>query len=312
MEDNFHDSEHLPKERLMQLIKKSDSPALLRFVTMYLLILVAGTALILSWGQGFWLIFLAHIAFGIAFCSSFACEHESVHNTAFKSKGLNNLAARLCGIVQLYPATMFRALHFTHHRHTHIPGKDPEISFGGRPVASVVSSLPMYLSWVSGFPLFLFKFIILFSGVIGMPALARNNIFPFLPTRVRLQLFIESFYILAIYSIFILLALYVHAGFWFIFSGLTVGHCILAFYLAPEHNGLPHEGNIMDKTRSMQVNIFVKTLMWNMPYHAEHHAYPAVPFHALPALHEVLKGEIKHGEDSYADFHLKVITRKIH
>ena len=28
---------------------------------------------------------------------------------------------------------------------------------------------------------------------------------------------------------------------------------------------------------------------WNMPYHAEHHAYPAVPFHALPRLHGHVK-----------------------
>ena len=141
-----------------------------------------------------------------------------------------------------------------------------------------------------------------------MPAMARNNIFPFFRPRVRLQLFIESFYILAIYTIFVLLALYVHAGFWLIFSGLTVGHCVLAFYLAPEHNGLPHEGNILEKTRTMQVNNFVKILMWNMPYHAEHHAYPAVPFHALPALHEALKGELKHDKDSYPGFHLKVLS----
>jgi len=25
-------------------------------------------------------------------------------------------------------------------------------------------------------------------------------------------------------------------------------------------------------------------LFWNMPYHAEHHMLPAVPFHALPGL----------------------------
>lgn len=29
-----------------------------------------------------------------------------------------------------------------------------------------------------------------------------------------------------------------------------------------------------------------------MPYHAEHHAFPAVPFHALPALHEWVRARI--------------------
>jgi fatty acid desaturase len=30
-----------------------------------------------------------------------------------------------------------------------------------------------------------------------------------------------------------------------------------------------------------------------MPYHAEHHAYPALPFHALPAAHDLLNDRVK-------------------
>jgi fatty acid desaturase len=310
MEDNFHNSEHLPKERLMKLIKKNNSPAGFRFALMYLFILLSAFALIMSWGQNIWLILLAHIAFALGFCSSFACEHETIHGTAFKNKSLNKMAAFLCGIVQLYPPTMFRELHFTHHRYTHIPGKDPEISFGGKPIPSTVSSLPMYLSWISGLPLFLFKFIMLFGGILTMPDFFKNAIFPFFRKSMRTQLFIESLLILVIYILIVISAIYLHQGFWFIFSGLALGHCILATYLAPEHNGLPHEGNIMDKTRSMKTNIFVRTLMWNMPYHAEHHAYPAVPFHALPELRKELEAEIKNLEN-YPGFHLKAISGKL-
>jgi fatty acid desaturase len=39
-------------------------------------------------------------------------------------------------------------------------------------------------------------------------------------------------------------------------------------------------------------------LNWNMAYHAEHHGIPAVPFHALPALHTHLGphlAELEHG-----------------
>jgi fatty acid desaturase len=36
-----------------------------------------------------------------------------------------------------------------------------------------------------------------------------------------------------------------------------------------------------------------------MPYHAEHHAYPAVPFHALPALHARVRERIEHLEPGY-------------
>jgi fatty acid desaturase len=33
--------------------------------------------------------------------------------------------------------------------------------------------------------------------------------------------------------------------------------------------------------------------MWNMPFHAEHHLYVSIPFHALPHVHEQLKEHFK-------------------
>jgi fatty acid desaturase len=48
-----------------------------------------------------------------------------------------------------------------------------------------------------------------------------------------------------------------------------------------------------------------------MPYHAEHHAYPAVPFHALPALHTELREELRNRDLGYSAFHLKVLSRQI-
>ena len=43
----------------------------------------------------------------------------------------------------------------------------------------------------------------------------------------------------------------------------------------------------------------VHWLTWNMPYHVEHHAYPAVPFHALPRLHAIVDDEIKYRGQGY-------------
>ena len=59
----------------------------------------------------------------------------------------------------------------------------------------------------------------------------------------------------------------------------------------------------------MQTSKWVKYLMWNMPYHAEHHAYPAVPFHALPDLHREIKDELVHHQEDHRRFHLGVIKR---
>ncbi len=312
MEEHFHTSKTLGKDQLKMLMQKNDNPAILHFVVMYVLFLGTGVCVVLFWSGSIWQILLSQFAFGIMCCSTFACEHETVHNTAFKSKQLNQIAARLVGIAHIYACTAFRELHFTHHRYTHQPGMDPEISFANKPLPSVIRNIPSYLAWISGLPLLIFKVLMLLWGALGMPEFIRKIFFSFIRPEVRLKLAIESWYILLIYGTIVFLASYVHAGFWGLLVGQVIGHCILTTYLTSEHNGLPHEGDIFKKTRSMKTNKFVKVLMWNMPYHAEHHAYPAIPFHALPKLHELIKDEITHKDESYRDFHIKVIKREIH
>ncbi len=40
--------------------------------------------------------------------------------------------------------------------------------------------------------------------------------------------------------------------------------------------------------------------MWNMPLHAEHHLFPSVPFHRLPALHAQIGDRLAHVAPGYA------------
>jgi fatty acid desaturase len=43
----------------------------------------------------------------------------------------------------------------------------------------------------------------------------------------------------------------------------------------------------------------VRLLMWNMPFHAAHHLFPSVPFHRLPALHELIGARFAHVGSGY-------------
>jgi fatty acid desaturase len=52
----------------------------------------------------------------------------------------------------------------------------------------------------------------------------------------------------------------------------------------------------------------LRRLAWNMPYHAEHHAYPALPFHALPAAHRVLKARIAVQAPGYVAVHREILA----
>ena len=35
-----------------------------------------------------------------------------------------------------------------------------------------------------------------------------------------------------------------------------------------------------------------RVLYWNMNYHIEHHLYPSIPFHALPALNAAIRDQL--------------------
>ena len=43
--------------------------------------------------------------------------------------------------------------------------------------------------------------------------------------------------------------------------------------------------NGLTNTRTTLTNAAVRLLMWNMPFHAEHHLYPSIPFHRLADAH---------------------------
>ena len=61
-----------------------------------------------------------------------------------------------------------------------------------------------------------------------------------------------------------------------------LGQPFLRAYLLAEHARCPHVANMLENTRTTFTTALVRLIAWNMPFHAEHHAYPAVPFHKLP------------------------------
>ncbi len=307
MEQSFYKSPSLKPEQLGKLIKKDNRRSIVHFILMYSLFIGAGIVIVLTWGQRWWLALPALLLFSASVSALFACQHECIHQTAFRNRPLNYWAALLTGAAYGYAPTLFKDFHFAHHRYTHQPGLDPEISIGRWAVPSVIEKLPSYLAWLTGLPFMLFRTFMLVAGALGMPAFIRRPIFPFLESEHRGKLFLESWLILGIHGSIIYTALFVNPAFWGLLWGQILGSALLASYTAAEHNGLPHEGTILEKTRSLNSSSLLRWWMWNMPYHAEHHAYPAVPYHALPELHLLLKEELVHQDTNHAQFHRQVV-----
>jgi fatty acid desaturase len=60
-----------------------------------------------------------------------------------------------------------------------------------------------------------------------------------------------------------------------------------------QHGGLAD--NVVDhrlNSRTVYMNPISRFIYWNMNYHVEHHMFPKVPFHALPALHRLIKHDL--------------------
>jgi len=100
-------------------------------------------------------------------------------------------------------------------------------------------------------------------------------------------------------------------GFACVLLAWPIAHLGLGLYLMAEHTGLTNQGSQFLRTRSTRSNPAIRWLMWNMPYHAEHHAFPAIPFHALPALHAQCKPKPPHRVAGYAAFHQEAIRRSL-
>lgn len=310
MREQFFEAEGIPKERLRALMARRDGPGLARFVAQAGLILV-GAGVTIAAGQG-WL-GAAWAAAGIGAVAvghvgMFAALHEAGHRTAFGSRWLNELVAWFASFVILYTPTLFRSFHFAHHRHTHDPRLDPEITVAQRPGPEVIGDPFIYIGFLSGLPLAMMKTLWLLSAASPLTSVWSGLLW-FVPERDRRRVRREArMYVLA-HAALIALGVMVAPGALWLYSVQLFGHMLLAPFILAEHSGLEHDGTILQRTRTTQTVAPVRWLLWNMPFHAEHHALPAVPFHALPALHEALRGELVHESAGYTRFHVGVVER---
>jgi len=93
---------------------------------------------------------------------------------------------------------------------------------------------------------------------------------------------------------------------WVWLAPLVIGQAFLRPYLLAEHSGCGHSRDAFENTRTTFTSAVVRWFTWNMPYHAEHHAHPNIPFHALPLLHEVVAGRLIHRGEGY-----RAVTRQV-
>ena len=279
------------------LLERSDTAGLVQLAGHLGALAVTAAAVYLAAGSP-WLV-PALLLHGVVLVFLFTALHECIHRTAFRRRWLNDAVAWLAGAVLMLPPRYFRAFHFAHHRHTQDPRRDPELA-APRP-----SGWKPYLWYVTGLPYWVERI-----ATLGAHAAGRVRE-PFIGAAVRPAVVAEARALITVYAG--LGAVSLAAGspalllYWV--GPALLGQPLLRLYLLAEHTGCPLTPDPLANSRTVITNPLVRRLAWNMPYHVEHHRYPGVPFHRLPALHEELRGHIVHEAAGYLAVHRELVAR---
>ncbi len=278
----------LSPEQRRALTAKSDSAGLLHLAGHLTLIAVLATAVIAK--VPFWWALM--LPLGVALIFLFTLNHEAIHRTAFAADWLNETVSRVCALLLILPATWFRFFHFEHHRHTQDPDRDPELA--GTPPQTRLA----WLWHVSGIPLWISAIRGLFTNAAGL------NRDPFVPPSARGRVQREALTMVAVYLGLLAVSLWLQTAvlLWVWIIPALLGQPFLRLYLLAEHGRCAFVANMFENSRSTFTGPLVRFLAWNMPYHAEHHAFPTVPFYRLPQLHRLTAPHLRVTSPGYRDF----------
>ncbi|MGR8947773.1 MAG: fatty acid desaturase [Gammaproteobacteria bacterium] len=306
MKENFETRPIIDIASLRTLQERDDIKSLLR-LAIHLTVFVT-LAVIVGRNQNGALAALAlSVALAWVWSGIFAPYHECTHETAFKTPWLNTAAVWLTGIPFALPPAVYKTFHFDHHRYTQDVDKDPEI-LNDKRYLQWPMGLKAWLTMALGLGLIKLKL----SPILGFAFKPEQRWHEFAKwvdhAPDKRALVFESRLLLAIWLGFIIACvLWIPGGGWLLFAAWLT-HVFQTLWVASEHTGLPEDGNILRRTRTVTSNAFVRFWLWNMNYHAEHHAWPSIPWHKLPAAHAQISDQLESWVPSYSDLHRNVIT----
>lgn len=341
----------LVKEVLRGLQRKSDVKGLAQLTGNLALIVAGGLVNVWLWrseailmATRFWLV-PAIIWQGFLLSAlGFACQHECIHQTAFKTRKLNDYV----GFWSSVPSFSFYyhelLMHKEHHTHTQDIRRDPELiaEFAGMSYAGAVGdSIDLSLVAAGGrngfkkIPMTRGQYVMRF---IHFPAYLKGKVdklwrcakgdpvdysceawlLPVSPGDASqpgtpaYRLKVDARRQIAITAILVVICA-MCAGIDALFlawllPALVGPGPLYACQLHEHANAALDPDDGLSNTRTTITNPLVSFVMWNMSYHAEHHLYTTIPFHALPKAHVLLKDKLVNvSKDGHCGVHLRVL-----
>lgn len=249
----------------------------------------AGALVALS---GPWTILPAMALLGAAQSALFAPVHETMHLTAFRSRRANQVVGWLAAAPSMLNWHFYAHFHLAHHRFTQDPERDPELT--PMPPDTRLG----WLKRVLAVPYWRMR-----ARVLAACWRGDLSAFPYVAEKERAKV-IRSVRAMGI-AVPGAAVLAGAAWGWAVpllywIGPQLLGQPLLRMYLLTEHTGCTHDRNGLTNTRTVLTNWLVRRVMWNMPYHTEHHLYPSIPFHRLPDAHRAVRDRLGVVQQGYA------------
>jgi fatty acid desaturase len=254
------------------------------------LALLGGAGWLVAISSG-WVLLPAVFVLGLVQVALFAPAHETMHQTAFRSRRANAIVGWLTSCPSLLNWHFYTAYHLQHHRHTQVPGMDPELA------AVPPASMAGYGLRILGVPFWTLRLRVLADCWRG-----DLSAYPYVSAAVAPKI-IRSGRAMAVLMVggsLVSMLLFGWATpllYWI--GPQLLGQPPLRAYLLAEHTGCTQDRNGLTNTRTTLTSAPVRLLMWDMPYHAEHHLFPSIPFHRLKDAHGLIRDKLGHIQPGY-------------
>ncbi len=289
-------------DRLRSLRQRRDLPGLVFLVGHAAATLLTGY--LVSLAAGTWWLLPALLAHGVILVHWFAPFHECSHGTAFRTAAMNRIVGWITGTGLFLIPVYFRYEHLAHHAHTQIAGDDPEM-------IPMAERLGGYLYYATGIPYFQSNLTTLMRMLLGrFNAVERK----FLPGRVRGRVVAQAWSMVLAYGTLAAVSIWFDtmAVILYWLAPRMLGEPVMRLIRMSEHTGCARVRHMLVNTRTVLTNPVVRWLNWNNAYHAEHHAIPTIPFHALGDLHRIMGPHFEEVRPGYVNtqMHLMENGRK--
>lgn len=274
----------VPRATMKVLMQRRDGPAIRDTLLWFAVVGLSGAAMAAAWGTA-WFV-PAFFIYATLYCGPADSRwHEAGHGTPFKTRWMSDALYQVASFMVLRRPTRWRWSHARHHTDTLIVGRDPEIA---APVPTDLLTMGLNLFALKGGPKELARVV---ANAFGRLDAQEKT---FVPEMEWPRLVREARLWLLVYAAVSGVALLTQSWLPLFFVGLPsfVGAWLYNFFGLTQHAGLPE--NVLDhrrNCRTVHMNPVFRFLYWNMNYHVEHHMFPMVPYHALPALHELIKAD---------------------